>query len=118
MKTRKPKNDHNYSLLVEWSDEDQVWIGRCPELLLGGVHGADRDEVYRELSEAVDEHIAIAEGDGTALPDALAGKEFSGKFVLRTSPEQHRLLALRALRDGLSLNGYVVKRLTGKATNA
>lgn len=112
---KKMKNTNaparRYSLLVEWSDEDQVWIGRCPELMFGGVHGADRAIVYAELCEAVDGHIAAAEADGSPLPEALAGKTFSGKFVLRTSPEMHRTLALRALRDGDSLNGCVVKRL-------
>ncbi len=110
-KTSK-KAAHRYSLLVEWSDEDQVWIGRCPELMLGGVHGDDRAKVYAELCTAVDEHTALAAEDGSPLPEALAGKNFSGKFVLRTTPELHRTLSLRALRDGDSLNSYVVKRLT------
>ena len=30
-----------YTKFVEWSDEDQTFIGRCPELALGGVHGSD-----------------------------------------------------------------------------
>ena len=30
-----------YTKLVEWSDEDQCFIGRCPELTLGGVHGSE-----------------------------------------------------------------------------
>ena len=98
------KQTPNYSLLVEWSPEDQTWIGRCPELFIGGVHGPSRVRVYAELCEAVDEHLAIAAEDGTPLPEPLAGKEYSGKFVLRTSPEHHRLLALRALQAGASLN--------------
>ena len=53
MKTKKP--NHPYSVIVDWSDEDQTWIGRCPELMLGGVHGNDRDKVYEELCQAVDE---------------------------------------------------------------
>jgi hypothetical protein len=28
-----------YAKFVEWSDENQCFIGRCPELTLGGVHG-------------------------------------------------------------------------------
>lgn len=111
MKKTKSAPTPRYTLLVEWSDEDQTWIGRCPELFLGGVHGSDRARVYEELCEAVDEHIKIAEQDGAPLPDAMAGKTFSGKFVLRTSPDHHRMLALRALQSGDSLNSYVVKKL-------
>lgn len=109
----KKKNDNapRYSLLVEWDAEDQFWIGRCPELFFGGVHGTDRLKVYAELCEAVDEHLARAAEDGRPLPDALSGKSFSGKFILRTTPEHHRLLALRALQERDSLNNYVVKKL-------
>lgn len=108
---KKAITTRRYSLIVEWSDEDQTWIGRCPELFFGGVHGPDRAKVYAELCTAVDEHIAIAQRDGTPLPEALAGKTFSGKFILRTTPELHRLLAIRALQSGDSLNNYVVKKL-------
>lgn len=108
---KKTAPDHPYTLIVEWSDPDQVWIGRCPELFFGGVHGHDRRQVYAELVTAVDEHIALAKADGTRLPEPLAGKEFSGKFILRTSPEHHRMLALRALQAGNSLNAYMVKKL-------
>jgi len=108
---KKARPAPHYTLLVEWSAEDRVWIGRCPELFHGGVHGSDRAKVYAELCQAVDEHLAIAAADGTPLPAALAGKTFSGKFVLRITPEQHRLLALRALQAGDSLNNFVVKQL-------
>jgi predicted HicB family RNase H-like nuclease len=109
----KKKNikPHPYVMIVEWSDEDQLWIGCCPELFFGGVHGKDREKVYAELCRAVDEHIEIAKSDNAPLPPALAGKEFSGKFILQTTPEHHQLLALRALQTGDSLNNYVVKKL-------
>jgi len=108
---KRNSESHNYSMIVEWSDEDEVWIGRCPELFLGGVHGDDRAAVYAELCQAVDEHIAIAKEDDLPLPTALAGKKFSGKFILRTTPDMHRLLTLRAMQEGESLNNYVVKKL-------
>jgi predicted HicB family RNase H-like nuclease len=108
---KKTTSPHRYSLIVEWSDEDQVWIGRCPELFHGGVHGDDRVKVYAELLQAVDEHIELARQDGRPLPDPLADRKFSGKFVLRTSPELHRDLTLKALKNGESLNNFVVKKL-------
>ena len=108
---QKASKPHPYTLLVEWSDEDKVWIGTCPELFFGGIHGADQAKVYAELCQAVEEHIALIREDGAAMPKAFAGKEFSGKFILRTSPEHHRLLTLRALQHGDSLNSYVVKKL-------
>jgi len=108
---KKNTTPHRYSLMVEWSGKDRVWIGRCPELFHGGVHGGDHLKVYAELLQAVDEQIELARQDRRPLPDPLADRKFSGKFVLRTSPQLHRDLTLRALKDGESLNNFVVKKL-------
>ena len=40
--------DH-YTKIVEWSDEDGCFIGRCPELIYGGCHGDDPRKVFDEL---------------------------------------------------------------------
>lgn len=57
-----------YKKIIYWSDEDNCFIGMCPELMYGGVHGDDALEVFVELSEAVDEVIEIIKGDGKTLP--------------------------------------------------
>ena len=55
--------------VVYWNDEDQCFIGMCPELMFGGVHGDDALEVFIELNQAVDEVIQIFKEDGTPLPE-------------------------------------------------
>ena len=100
-----------YAKFVEWSDEDQCFIGRCPELTLGGVHGSDEAKVYAELCEVVEEWIELLHKDGVPLPEPLAAKSFSGKFVLRVEPAIHRRLAAKALAAGESLNTYCAKTL-------
>jgi predicted HicB family RNase H-like nuclease len=115
-KNNKTKADR-YTKLVEWSDEDGVYIGRCPELFVGGVHGADRQKVYEELCEVIDEWIELLEKEGKPQPKALAAaKDYSGKFVLRIEPELHKMLSLRALQTGDSLNNYCAKLLKEHAT--
>ena len=100
-----------YTKFVEWSDEDGCFIGRCPEIMVGGVHGKDEAKVYAELCEVAEEWIELLYQDGAALPPARAGKEFSGKFVLRVEPALHRRLAAKALAAGESLNSYCAKTL-------
>ena len=100
-----------YAKFVEWSDEDQCFIGRCPELAIGGVHGGDEAKVYSELCEVVGEWIELLHRDDVPLPGPLAAKSFSGKFVLRVEPAIHRRLAAKALAAGESLNSYCVKTL-------
>ncbi len=100
-----------YAKFVEWSDEDRCFIGRCPELALGGVHGRDEAKVYAELCEVVEEWIETLHEDDSPLPEPLAVKSFSGKFVLRVEPAIHRRLAAKALAAGESLNSYCAKTL-------
>src|ERR1041385_3388273 len=100
-----------YAKFVEWSDEDHCFIGRCPELMLGGVHGNDEAKVYAELCVAVEEMIELIQADGNEMPHPFGKKQFSGKFVLRVEPAMHRRLAAKALADGESLNSYCVKTL-------
>jgi len=100
-----------YAKFVEWSDEDQCFIGRCPEIMAGGVHGSDEARVYAELCQAVEEMLDLIHADGHTLPEPLAAKKFSGKFVLRLEPAMHRRLAAKALAAGESLNSYCTKTL-------
>jgi len=101
----------HYAKFVEWSDEDQCFIGRCPEIMAGGVHGGDEARVYAELCQAVEEMVGLIHTDGHAMPDPLGKKDFSGKFVLRVEPAMHRRLAAKALAAGESLNSFCVKTL-------
>ncbi len=44
-----------YNGVVEWSDEDQCFIGSCPGIIGPCCHGADAGEVHRQLREIFDE---------------------------------------------------------------
>ncbi len=72
-----------YIKYVEWSEEDHCFMGRCPEVFIGAVHGTDEARVYAELCATVAEWLELLHGDGIEPPEPLtAKKEFSGKFVL------------------------------------
>ncbi len=106
----KAKAAH-YPKIVEWSEEDGCFVGTCPGLMFGGVHGKDEAKVYAELCQAVEEVIEILETDGHPLPGPLGKKQFSGKFVLRVEPSLHRRLAAKAIAAGESLNSFCAKTL-------
>lgn len=61
------KTIDEYNRWVEWSDEDQVYIGRCPDLITG-IHGDDPIQVYRELGEVVQDVIDHFQAEGKPLP--------------------------------------------------
>jgi predicted RNase H-like HicB family nuclease len=60
-------SDH-YVKVVAWSEEDQCYIGCCPGLMLGGLHGSDEQAVYAELCQAVEEWTQLYESEGRPLP--------------------------------------------------
>jgi predicted RNase H-like HicB family nuclease len=53
------KPSDRYLKIVEWSEEDGCYVGTCPGLMLGGIHGDDEAAVYAELCEAVEEWIQV-----------------------------------------------------------
>lgn len=63
------KESDLYKKIVYRSHEDNCFIGMCPELMYGGVHGDDALEVFKELCEVVDEWVEIFKEDGKPLPE-------------------------------------------------
>src|SRR5947208_650117 len=43
------KDSARYVKIVEWSDEDQCFVGSCPGLFFGGCHGENELTVFSEL---------------------------------------------------------------------
>lgn len=69
-----------YHRWVAWSEEDQTYIGRCPDLFLGGVHGDNPLKVAWELQKVIDEWEVIFESDSTAIYSE------NGRNFLRRTP--------------------------------
>ena len=68
------KDSARYAKLVEWSEEDNCYIGSAPGLMHGGCHGDDEVKVFEELCVIVEEIIEILKADGTPLPPQTIGK--------------------------------------------
>ena len=100
-----------YLKTVEWSEEDSCYIGTCPGLINGGIHGSNEAKVYEELCQVVAEAVELYQADGKPLPAATANKQYSGRFVLRVGSELHREASIRAARVGESLNSFCQKIL-------
>ncbi len=74
------KDSARYAKIVEWSEEDQCFVGSAPGLLYGGCHGDEETEVFRELCQIVDEVVDLYRREGKALPPATAGRDFANKM--------------------------------------
>ena len=105
-----------YLKIVEWSDEDKCFVGRCPELMLGGVHGRNEQKVFSDLCTVIDEWIMDSKKYGDPMPPGMSGKKYSGKFNLRVNRELHERLTLEALKTGKSLNAYCAETLENEVS--
>ena len=47
----------SYPLVVEWSEEDQVFIGSCSGIIGPCCHGTDRRDVLRQLVQIVNDWL-------------------------------------------------------------
>ena len=70
-----------YIKIVEWSDEDQYFIGQCPGIVGPCCHGDNEAEVYAELCQIVDEWLEILNQDGKPLPPPIAGQGIAEKIA-------------------------------------
>ena len=70
-----------YIKIVEWSDEDQCFVGQCPGIVGPCCHGDNEAEVYAELCSIVDEWLEIFRQDGKPLPPPTAGQGIANRIA-------------------------------------
>lgn len=70
-----------YVKIVEWSDEDQCYVGSCPGLFYGGCHGGNEEAVFAELCDLVEETIELYRKESKPLPPPTAGKDYANKML-------------------------------------
>jgi len=74
------KESAKYVKIVEWSEEDQCYVGSAPGLIYGGCHGDDEKRVFDELCTVVEEALERYRLDGKPLPPPTAGRDLANKL--------------------------------------
>ncbi|EDN68642.1 conserved hypothetical protein [Beggiatoa sp. PS] len=75
------KESQYYLKIVEWSEEDQCFVGQCPGIVGPCCHGSDEAQVYAELCQIVEEWIAILKQEGKPLPPPTAGQNLMAQIL-------------------------------------
>jgi predicted RNase H-like HicB family nuclease len=75
------KESAKYAKIVEWSEQDQCFVGSCPGLIYGGCHGDDEKQVFEELCSIVEEVIEVYKRDNKPLPPPTSGKDYANKML-------------------------------------
>ena len=103
-------SDH-YTYRITWSAEDGEHAGLCTEFpslnWLAATPGEALSGIRRLVADCVDDMRA----NGEPVPEPIADRSYSGKFMVRVPPEIHRSLAIGAAEQGVSMNRLVSARL-------
>jgi predicted HicB family RNase H-like nuclease len=105
------KNDR-YTYRVTWSDDDNEYVGLCAEFPSLSWLSATPEAALKGIRKLVSDVVADMEANDEGIPEPIACRQYSGKFMVRIPPEVHRNLAIRAAESGISINRVVSSKLS------
>lgn len=105
-------NYKHYTYRVTWSEEDGEYVALCAEFPSLSYLAGNHANALNGLINLVGEVVEDMQANGEDIPQPLADKTYSGKFMVRVPPEKHRNMAIQAAEQGVSLNRYVSSKLS------
>jgi predicted HicB family RNase H-like nuclease len=101
-----------YTYRVTWSEEDEEHVGLCAEFPSLSWLDSSPEKALAGVRKLVKGVLTDMDSEGESIPEPIALKSFSGKFMVRVPPETHRMLAVQAAESGVSLNRLVSSKLS------
>ncbi|BAH75861.1 type II toxin-antitoxin system HicB family antitoxin [Solidesulfovibrio magneticus] len=102
-----PMTYKGYAARIEYSDEDDCFVGHIAGISdIVGFHGETVQQMRDAFREAVDDYLVTCAKAGLEPK-----KPYSGKIMLRVSPELHAKAAMIAAAQGKSLNALASEAL-------
>jgi predicted HicB family RNase H-like nuclease len=102
-----------YYGVVQYDDEAKIFHGEVINTrTVITFQGTTVDEIETAFRDSVDDYL-----DWCKERNKDPEKPFSGRFVLRLSPDLHRKLNLKAKMSNTSLNSFIVQTLEKAAVS-
>ena len=105
------KNDH-YTYRVTWSSDDGEYAGLCAEFPSLSWLSKTPEGALRGIRKVVADVVNDMNKSGEEIPEPIANRTYSGKFMVRVLPEAHKKLAIQAAEAGVSLNRLASAKLS------
>jgi predicted HicB family RNase H-like nuclease len=105
------KNDR-YTYRVTWSDDDNEYVGLCAEFPSLSWLSSTPEAALKGIRKVVEDVVKDMRENGEEVPEPIASRRYSGKFMVRVPPEVHRNLAIKAAEAGVSLNRLASSKLS------
>ncbi|GAB3697856.1 type II toxin-antitoxin system HicB family antitoxin [Mariniluteicoccus flavus] len=102
----------HYGYRVTWSAEDQEFVATCLEMPSLSWLADTQEGALSGLRDLVGEVVDDLTRAGESVPEPFATRAYSGKFNVRVGEHLHRQLSMNAAQEHLSLNQYLVRRLS------
>jgi predicted HicB family RNase H-like nuclease len=112
MQTAAQPDVSHYTYRVTWSADDGEFLATCAEFPSLSWLASSQLEALRGLEDLLQEVVADLAEQGEEVPEPFAERSYSGRFNLRVGERLHRELAIHAAQDGVSLNQYILRKLT------
>lgn len=93
-----------YNIIIEWSNEDDVYVASVEELPHCMTHGQTREEALAMAKEAIKGHVDALSKEGVDIPEPISLNTYSGDFLVRANPELHKKLVLYSKKIGRPMN--------------
>ena len=105
------KNDR-YTYRVTWSEDDNEYVGLCAEFPSLSWLAGTPEAALRGIRKIVQDVVKDMRNEGEAVPEPIACRDYSGKFMVRVPPQVHRKLVIQAAESGVSLNRLASLKLS------
>ena len=104
-------NINHYTYRVTWSAEDNEHVGLCAEFPSLSWLAATPEKALAGVRRVVKDVVTELQATGEGVPDPLADRKYSGRFIVRVPSLVHRALATEAAEQGVSINRLVSAKL-------
>ncbi|NLF12347.1 MAG: type II toxin-antitoxin system HicB family antitoxin [Anaerolineaceae bacterium] len=104
--------DDRYTYRVTWSEEDGEYVGLCAEFPSLSWLASTPESALEGIRQLVADIVADLGANDEPIPEPIAVRRYSGRFMVRVPPEIHRQLVLEAAESGVSLNRIVSAKLS------
>lgn len=108
----------HYTYRISWSADDAEYVATCAEFPSLSWLAGSQVEALQGLEQLLRDVLTDMAAAGEPVPQPFAERKYSGKFNLRVGENLHRELAIHAAEDGLSLNQFVIRKLTSASTSS
>ncbi len=105
------QNDR-YTYRVTWSEDDSEYVGLCAEFPSLSWLASTPEAALKGIRKLVADIVKDMDTNRETIPEPIACRHYSGKFMVRVLPDVHRNLAIQAAESGISLNRIVSFKLS------